>query len=201
MVNTIEKKHSGFPTAFQLPSRLKTRRGLLFCHDPRILLFSVAFCLTALVPFVTFECSTRRMCTTLVDSVLGLETNTDWSGTYSWTDTREGTTVGGDGSAAEADSSASELDRGATIESSSVESSQELSTNSSVTARTSRIQRSGRAGPIVTFTILASVILSIVLVAIFLSWGRKSRKATTPAPTDSAVQLSLRGRAHAECHA
>ncbi|KEP60512.1 UNVERIFIED_CONTAM: Toxoplasma gondii family C protein [Hammondia hammondi] len=189
MVIMIEKKHLGFPTAFQLPSRLKTRRGLLFRHDPRILLFSVALCLAALVPFVPFDCSTRRMCTALVDSVLGLETNTDWSGTYSWTDTSEGTTVEGDGSGTEVDGGAAEVDGGATIESFAVELSQEQSKNPSVTARASRIQRSGRARTMVAYTILASVMLSAVLVAIFLSSGRKSRKATTPAPSKSSDAL------------
>ncbi|KEP60507.1 UNVERIFIED_CONTAM: Toxoplasma gondii family C protein [Hammondia hammondi] len=172
----IEKKHPGFPTAFQLASRLRTRRGLLFSHDPRILLFSVALCLTALVPFVPFDCSTHRMCTTLVDSVLGLETNTDSSGTDTWTD----------GGATEVDGGATEVDGGATTESVAVGLSQELRKNASVTAHASRIQRSGRAGPIVAFTILAGVMLSVVLVAISLNSGRKSREATTPASSKSS---------------
>ncbi|KFG27821.1 Toxoplasma gondii family C protein [Toxoplasma gondii RUB] len=69
------------------------------------------------------------------------------------------------------------------IESHAVEPLRERSGNPSVAAHVSGIRHSGRARPVVASGILASLVLSVLLGAIFLNPGRKVHKATTPAPS------------------
>ncbi|EPR60716.1 Toxoplasma gondii family C protein [Toxoplasma gondii RUB] len=185
----IEKKRSGFSTGWHLHSQLKSRRGLLFHHDSPILLFSVVLCLSVLAALVSFDCSTCRVCTALADSVSGRETDTDLNDTYSRAET-------GEGNPAEESSGATEVSGGAgeencttvgkRTESHTVGPLQERSRYPSVAARVSRILHSGRARPVVASGILASLVLSVLLGAIFLNSDRKSGKATTPAPSKTS---------------
>ncbi|EPR56814.1 toxoplasma gondii family C protein [Toxoplasma gondii GT1] len=138
MLHLIQRKCPGFPPGFQLPCRLKARRGRLFRHESCTMLFSVALCLTALASFVPFECSTRRMRTAWANSVLGLETDPERSGTYS---------------------GATELDGGATgVNDTSLDMVRDTSADTplgerskrpSVAARLSKIQLSGQRRRIV----------------------------------------------------
>ncbi|KEP63209.1 UNVERIFIED_CONTAM: Toxoplasma gondii family C protein [Hammondia hammondi] len=200
MVNVSGKKRSGFFTGFPLPSQLKAKFGLLFLYDSRILLFLVALYLTVFAAFVSFECSTRRICTALADSLTGAEMDLDWSGSHSWTDMGEDTTVEGDSGATGADGGATGTVGGATgadggaaevnyealgellIAYDALETLRNRGKATGVVARVSRVQHSGRICPIVASGILAGVVLSVLLGAVFLMKDRKPLQATTPAP-------------------
>ncbi|ESS28213.1 Toxoplasma gondii family C protein [Toxoplasma gondii VEG] len=183
MMHLIQKKCPGFPPGFQLPCRLKARRGRLFRHESCTMLFSVALCLTALASFVPFECSTRRMRTAWANSVLGLETDPERGGTYS---------------------GATELDGGATgVNDTSLDMVRdtnaetplgERSKRPSVAARLSKIQLSGQRRRIVASGILASIMLAVLLGTIFLNSGRNLRKATTPASSKPSTVCLVNAR-------
>ncbi|KFG99340.1 Toxoplasma gondii family C protein [Toxoplasma gondii VAND] len=158
--------------------------------------------------------SGRETDTDLSDTYSGTETEesttAEWSGGV--TEVEEGkpaegsrgvleaedrTTVDGSGGAPEVLGGAAEENYtsvGKLIESHAVEPFQERSRNPSVAARVSRTRHSGRARPLVASGILASLVLSVLLGAIFLKSGRKSRKATSPAPSMTPVVLLVNAR-------
>ncbi|KFG56754.1 Toxoplasma gondii family C protein [Toxoplasma gondii RUB] len=83
---------------------------------------------------------------------------------------------------------------GKPIESHAVEPLRERSTSPSVAAHVSRIRHSGRARPVVASGILASLVLSVLLGAVFLKSGRKAHKATTPAPSKTSYVRLVNAR-------
>ncbi|EPR58338.1 Toxoplasma gondii family C protein [Toxoplasma gondii GT1] len=189
MVNVIGTNRSGFFTGFPLPSQLKARRGLLL-YDSRVLLFLVALYVTVFTAFVSFECSTCRICTALAHSFIGVEMDPDWSGSHSWTDIREDTTVEGDGGATGADGSAAEVNYEALgellIAYDALETLRNRAKAAGVLARVSRVQRAGRTCPIAASGILAGVLLSVLVGALFLKKGQTPVQETTPTPSKSS---------------
>ncbi|EPR56884.1 Toxoplasma gondii family C protein [Toxoplasma gondii GT1] len=189
MMHLIQRKCPGFPPGFQLPCRLKARRGLLFRHESCTMLFSVALCLTTLASVVPFECSTRRMRTAWANSVLGLETDPERSGTYSGATELDGGATG-----------VNDTSLGMVRDTNADTPLGERSKRPSVAAHLSKIQLSGQRRRIVASGILASVVLAVLLGTIFLNSGRNLRKAITPA-SSAALQVSTTGLQKRVCFA